>query len=67
MALKTLPANKGRGLLGLFGIVCASAGAGSMWGTPAFFIAFGGIVTVCCTIDEVVERATLIKRTAGDE
>lgn len=65
--IKVFPADARRGILGLIAIVTMSAGAGAMWGTPAFFIVSGGILTFACIADEMLERITFTKRSAEAE
>lgn len=60
--LVRVSANPARGLISLLAIVVSTAGAGILWGVGAALIAGGLLIWIDCSLDELAERVTLIKR-----
>ncbi len=60
--LRTLPANLGRGLTALCGIIIAFIAAVFLWGWATAFLILGSFIVVDCSSDEIIKRVTMTKR-----
>jgi len=60
--LRKIPANLGRGLTALCGIIIAFTAAVFLWGWASAFLILGSFIVIDCSSDEIVERVTMTKR-----
>ena len=65
--MQHLPTNPARGMMGLFGLIIMTLGAGVAWGGGAAMFVFGLSIWLDCACDEAVERFTKTIRTDKPE